>query len=216
MIEHVVQFYDRDAYMLDQVADFVRAGIRAGDVAAVCVTDAHRAELEIRLRAEVSRAAGRRQTYLVLDAEESLAKIMTHGWPDERRFVELLEPALERAAQRGGRPLRLFGEMVSLLSANRQHDAAICLEEFGNNLATIHPVSIFCAYPIGVFPRAADGDAFLRICNAHSRVSPAESYAPPANAHEHYRAIAMLQQKAIALETETAHREELEKALLGR
>ncbi len=77
-------------------------------------------------------------------------------------------------------------------------------------------MSIFCGYQIGAFAREADGDAFRRVCNAHSRVSPAESYTPPANAHEHYRAIAMLQQKALALETELAHRKELERVLHRR
>ena len=67
-----------------------------------------------------------------------------------------------------------------------------------------------------VLRRAADGRAFLRVCNAHSRVSLAESYTTPANAHEHFRTIAMLQQKAVALETELAHRKELEKALQRR
>lgn len=69
---------------------------------------------------------------------------------------------------------------------------------------------------MAAFPRKADGIAFLRTCNEHLRVCPAESYTPPANAHQHYRTIAMLQQKAIALETEVAHRKQLEKALQRR
>lgn len=216
MIEHFVQFYENDAYLANQVAGFIRTGLQAGDAAIVITTPQRRQNLEKRLSPDVSRAPTQRplaELYVALDAAETLAKFMVDGLPDERRFADVMGPVLKRAAASGNGRLRVFGEMVNLAAANAGHEAAIRLEEFWNNLAKIHSFSLFCAYPMRAFAGEADGDAFLRICNEHSRVCPAESYTPPANAHEHYRTIALLQQKAIALETEVARRKELEKAL---
>lgn len=219
MIEHFVQFYEDDAYLVKQVADFARAGLQAGDAVVVIATKPHRDELEKRLRNDIAHAAARypnAEQYLALDAADTLSKFMLQGRPDESRFNDFMGPVLKRATDRCNGRLRVFGEMVNLTASNGEHEAAICLEEFWNKLARIQPMSIFCGYQIGAFARVADGQAFLSVCNAHSRVSPAESYTPPANAHEHYRTIAILQQKAIALDTELAHRTELDKALRRR
>lgn len=215
MIEHFVQFYEDDAYLVKQVADFIRVGLHAGDAAVVIAAKPRRDELAKRLREDISRAAARyprAEQYIALDAADTLSKFMLDGRPDEGRFADFMGPVLRRATDGGNGRLRVFGEMVNLIAANGEHQAAICLEEFWNKLARVQPMSIFCGYRIGAFARAADGQAFLNVCNAHSRISPAESYTSPANAHEHYRAIAMLQQKAVALETELAHRKELEKS----
>ena len=148
--------------------------------------------------------------YVALDAADTLSKITVDGQPDEARFTELIGPILKRATDRGNGRVRIFGEMVGLLSANGEHEAAIRLEEIWNNFAKAHSFSLFCAYPMRAFPREEDGAAFLRICNGHSRVAPTESYVPPANALEHYSAIAGLQQKVHALKIAAAHRNNFE------
>ena len=209
MIEHFVQFYEGDAYLVNQVTGFIRAGLQAGDAVIVIATKPHHHDLERRLRVDVSRAAAQRpgaEPYVALDAVDTLSKFLVDGRPDERRFTELIGPIVKRATDYGNGRVRVFGEMVGLLSANGQHEAAIRLEELWNNLAKNHSFSLFCAYPMHAFPGEADGDPFLTICNKHSRVGPTESYTPPANAQEHFRTIATLQQKAVALEIEVAHR----------
>lgn len=216
MTEHFVQFYDNDAYLVSQVTGFIRAGFQAGDAVIVIAAKPRRDDLEKHLRPDIVRASTQHpgtEPYLALDAEETLSKFMLDGQPDEQRFADYMGPVLERAAEKANGRLRVFGEMVNVLSGQGAHEAAIRLEGFWNNLARIHPMSIFCGYAMAAFPRGADGHAFLRVCDAHSRVSPAESYKAPANAHEHYRTIALLQQKAFALETELAHGRKLENTL---
>lgn len=213
MIDHSVQFYENDAYLVKQVTDFVRAGLHAGDAIVVIATKPRLDELEKRLREDIARAATRSpyaEQYLALDAADTLSKFMVDGRPDEARFTDVMAPVLKRAADGCNGRLRVFGEMVNLQASNSEHEAAICLEAFWNRLAGIQPMSILCGYRIGAFARVADGQAFLNVCNAHSRVSPAESYTPPTNAHEHYRTIAVLQQRAVALETELARGREPE------
>jgi hypothetical protein len=204
-----VQFYETEAHLVGQVTAFIRAGLLVGDAVIVIAGARRREDLERHLRGEISSAATRHfrtDQYLALDAAETLAKFMVDGQPDEKRFTGFMGPVLRRAAESTTRRIRVFGEMVNILRGTETHEAAIRLEAFWNNLAGAHPISIFCGYAMSSFGRGADGQAFLRVCDAHSRISPAESYAPPANAHAHFRAIAVLQQKAHALEAELARR----------
>jgi hypothetical protein len=213
MIEHFVQFYEDDAYLVNQVAAFIRSGLRAGDAAIVIGTKPHRDDLEKRLKADVARAAAQRpagEYYVALDSADMLSQFMVDGRLDEARFTGLMVPILKRATDSGNGRVRVFGEMVGMLCMEGRHDTAVRLEEFWNDLAGIHSFSLFCAYPMRAFPKAADGAPFLRICDEHARVSPAESYKPPANAHEHFRTIAVLQQKAVALENQMADRKSVD------
>jgi DcmR-like sensory protein len=216
MTEHFVQFYEEDAYLVSQVAGFIRAGLHAGDAVVVVATKPHRNELEKRLRADAATAAANRpraERYVALDAAGTLSKFFINGQLDEKRFGDSIAPILRQAADSGNGRVRVFGEMVALLCTLGMHKTAIQLEELWNNLATIHSFSLFCAYPLRAFPTQACGVPFLAICNEHARVVPAEGYIPPANAHEHYRAVASLQQKAAAFEIEMSLRRDAEKVL---
>jgi hypothetical protein len=215
MTEHVVQFYEEDAYLVSQVAAFLRAGMRSGDTVMVVATKPHRDELAKRLKAEVASAANRPRTpqYVAMDAADTLSKFFVNGQLDGQRFRNSIEPILMQAADCGNGHVRVFGEMVALLCTLGMHESAIRLEEFWNELAKIHSFSLFCAYPLRAFPTEAHGAPFLAICNEHARVMPAESYIPPANAHEHYRAIATLQQKATALDIQASLHRDAKKVL---
>jgi hypothetical protein len=215
MIEHFVQFYEGDAYLVNEVAGFIRAGLQAGDAAIVIATKLHHHDLERQLTGDVAGVAAQRlsaQQYVALDAADTLSKFLVDGRPDERCFTDLIGPIFKRATGYGSGRIRVFGGIAGILSENGEHEAAIRLEEFWNNLAKIYSFSLYCAYPMRAFPKEADGGPFLTICNEHSRVGPAESYTHAANARDQYRTIAMLQQKAVALETEVAHRKNIEKA----
>ena len=206
MTEHFVQFYEDDKFLITQIAAFIRSGLRAGDAVIVIATKQHREDLEKRLSEDLwppgMQPPGADQ-YIVLDADDTFSKFMVGGQPNMQNLAEMVGPILKRASGDGVRGVRVAGEMVGLLAANGDHESAIRLEEFWNNLADASPfsISVFCAYPMRAFPLDADGVPFLTICNAHSRVGPTESYKPPADAHEHFTAVAACQQKAYALKT---------------
>lgn len=219
MNQHSVQFYENDDFLVRRVVEFIRAGLQGGDAVLVIAAKPRRDELARRLRDDLARAAARypdAEQYIALDAADTLSALLRDGQPDEGLFSGFMGPLLKRAAAGCNGRLRVFGEMVNMVAADDGHKSAIRLEEFWNRLARVQPMAIFCGYRMDAFARAADGGAFLEVCNAHTHVSPAESYRPPANAHEHYRTIAALQQKAIALETELAQRKEREHAASRR
>lgn len=169
--EHFVQFYEHDEKLVKSLGAFLGSGLGAGEGAIVIATRAHREALEERLTAQgidLDRVKLRGQ-YTSLDAGEALSKFMRNGAPDEELFNQVIGAQMARVMQTG-RPLRAFGEMVALLWMSGNARAAIQLEKLWNNLAKIHSFTLFCAYPRNSFDQARDGEAFMHICNEHSRV----------------------------------------------
>ncbi|HWQ12383.1 MAG TPA: ATP-binding protein [Roseiflexaceae bacterium] len=212
--EHVALFYETDAFLLASLHEFIATGLMAGDAAIVVATGAHQAALDERLRRaglDVAAAYASGQ-YVALDAAATLARFMAGGMPDPERFARIIEPLFTGA---GGRPVRVFGEMVAILWTRRQYDAAIRLEGLWNALRARHPFSLFCAYPI----TGTDGDSHAAplgdICAEHSRIIPAESYPMLSGPEDRLRAIVELQQQAHALQAQIAERREAQKRLQG-
>ncbi|MDQ1524139.1 MAG: hypothetical protein QOE47_2063, partial [Pyrinomonadaceae bacterium] len=212
--EHFVQFYEADAFLLNSLGGFVGAGLREGDACIVVATRAHRDALDEHLRADgldVDAARARGQ-YVSADASEMLSQFMVGGRPDAGRFAESVGVVVAHAAAGHGR-VRIFGEMVALLWAEENYDAAIRLEELWNELHRTRPFTLFCAYPMQGFGGEGDARRLGDVCTTHARVIPAESYSGIADADERLRTIISLQQKARTLEAEIAERREAEERL---
>ncbi|MHB8619859.1 MAG: ATP-binding protein, partial [Chloroflexota bacterium] len=211
---HVVQFYERDAFLIDAVAEFVGNGLRSGDAGIVVATPAHRAALEEHPRAGGLDlvAARARGAYASLDASELLSTFMVNGAPDGARFFQVLGELVARAAE-GGRRVRIFGEMVALLARDGNHAETIHLEELWNQLRQTCSFSLFCAYPIDCLRGEALADLLDGVCGQHARVIPTESYTALPTPDERLRAITALQQKAESLAAEVAQRREAEDRL---
>jgi signal transduction histidine kinase len=204
---HFVQFYETDHFLLHALSDFIGTGLRAGEAAIVVATPDHCASLAEQLQAAGLdvRSAQESGQYVVLDAAELLTRFMVDGMPEPARFAKLFGGLVTQAAL-GGRPVRVFGEMVALLWAEGNHAGTVRLEELWNGLRETHPFILFCAYPI----TGLDGDPlappFSDVCLAHAHLIPAESYTALPGADERARAIIGLQQKARLLEQELATR----------
>lgn len=213
---HFVQFYEDDQVLVDSVGAFVAAGFNGGEAGIVIATAAHRRAIENVLEQQgidisALRARGR---YISLDAADTLSKFMRDGLPVPALFKVSIGRIVAQAARQGA--VRAFGEMVALLWAEGNGEGAIRLEELWNELRQEYPFTLFCAYPMKGLKGAVNGEQFARICERHSRVIPAESYARfPAD--ERAGAMAILQQKAASLESEIQARKvaEADSRLLG-
>jgi PAS domain S-box-containing protein len=215
--EHLLQFYETDGFLLDALEAYVQSGLDAGDVCLMVATAAHREGLEARLEtAGVDLAAARRNgSYLWLDADKSLAKLLVDGWPDPQRFAQVVGRQVVRA-MRHERHVRIFGEMVTLLWAEGNLTAAIRLEELWNQLqrSAPAPFTLFCGYALPGCAGAACAEPFAAICQQHSQVFPSESYAALADPAARLRTVALLQQQALSLAGEMAARRRAEEARL--
>ena len=108
--------------------------------------------------------------------------------------------------------IRAYGEMVDVLWRDGNTDGAIRLEELWEELGESYAFSLLCAYAMGNFYKTTDVGAFREICHRHTHVLPTERYL---EADDQLRAIEIsrLQQRERSLETELAHRQELERRL---
>ena len=218
--EHIVQFYENEAAVCDSVARFLGDGLSGGEAVLVVAGEKNRRGISAALRnaghdPDGARAEGR---FTEVDAEETLAAFMQgdlrRGMPDDAAFRRALGRALDRA--RSHRPelkLRVYGEMVDILTARGNEAATARLEELWNDLGGTHRFRLYCGFALNNFPRAEDGEAFRRICSLHTHVVPAETYDETAGRGEQRRYVAELQQRAAALEAEVHERKNLEKSL---
>lgn len=218
---HSVQFYQDDRFLLEELARFVGAALGAGDAGVVIATEPHRRALVEQLGAlglDVDLAL-RQGRYVPLDAAATLARCLTDNRPDYSRCAVVLGGIINRAVAHATTPqprAALFGEMVALLWADGQYENALTLERIWNELIARHPIRVHCAYPMAGFSQADDASWFDAVCAAHTQVVPAESYRAQVGENERLRAVALLQQKAQALETEIDERRRAQAELRQR
>jgi PAS domain S-box-containing protein len=204
---HVVQFYDDETFLLGAIGRFVGPALGAGEACLIIATAPHQAQIAQQLAARGFdlAALSEQGRYVALDAAETLSRFMVDGWPDEKRFVEVVGATVARAVAAGQVPhVHGFGEMVALLCAEGRPEAAIRLEELWNDLAKTLSFSLLCAYPLAAFRGQAYGATLLRICGAHSSAFPSEGL----NGHaDRLGFIVGPQEKAQAIETQGMGRE---------
>lgn len=165
---HVVQFYERDEELTSAVERFVGAGLAAGEGVLVVATAAHRAAFEAALREDGRDLEG----YVALDAEETLRRILDDdGRVDPSRFFEVIGAAVAAAVDMPGGHVRVFGELVALLSASGDPGGAMGLEALWNELAVgPHRFTLLCAYPMPAMDEKEGATFFYDACTHHSAV----------------------------------------------
>lgn len=177
--EHVVQFYGASDGLVHAVGGYLASALDADATAVVIATSAH-AQAFTRYLAEsaidVSNCLADRRL-IMLDAAETLAEFTVDGYPDPGLFDAAIGDVVRDAAARG--PLRLFGEMVGLLWDDGNFAAAVELERLWNELASLVPFSLFCAYSGAGSAQTA---SLTDVCKSHSGVVPT---APSATVSEH-------------------------------
>ena len=215
-LNHVVQFYESESFLCDAVGDFLHAGAEARQPLVVFATPHRWSGFSTRLRARGSNVDACREQGLltVLDARDTLSAFMVDDMPDERRFMDHVGGLIEqRTRLSSSGTVRAYGEMVDLLWQDGNPDAAIRLEALWNDLASVHDLSLLCAYAMSNFHGERDQRRFLEICSQHARVSPADPYGGAIDDASRGREVSSLQQRARALEIEVEYRKRLEAAL---
>lgn len=176
--DHLVQFYQDDDFLRESVCRFLHAGLRQGETAIAIVTEPH-----WRMYSQALEAAGcdvHRLTQagrlLFLDARQTLDQFLVIGAPDREAFWKLLGEVMRRARANSARPrVRAYGEMVNLLWLEGNFAAAIRLEELWNELAQVHPFTLFCTYYLDPFDTQA-ASSTAGILHTHSHFIPVADF----------------------------------------
>jgi signal transduction histidine kinase len=212
--EHAVQFYESEDYLIGLIAGFVAEGLMDRQPTVVILAP-HRVDPLTRALEDkgVNVANETASDFLILvDAAETLNGLMDGNRPVHDRFRTLVSPVIARSAARKPGGIRAYGEMVDLLSRRGNTDAAIEIEELWNEVSREQPISMLCGYHMGSFRDATHTASLDRICRAHTRVRPTERFIQQDDANRLLE-IALLQQRAQALETELVRREVMEAEL---
>ena len=217
--QHVIPFHADEGMLIDQIWNFVSPALLAGDPVILIAGSARLAKLESRLARHrwsegLPLNAGSRCT--MLDAEQALSRITVNGQISEQRFHEVIGAVVAQAAEQGSSRIKAYGEMVALLYAKQEEEAAVRLERFWNTLIGRHPLSLLCACPTGALSGKELREPFRQIGDAHMPVRAALSHSQPESEADPQRAIASLRQKAAALESELARHMKIEKGLSVR
>jgi hypothetical protein len=169
----VVTFCQTDADMAVAAAQYLLGSFRHGGSGIAVVTSARVRQIDQWIADAGTNPAALRAngSYLVLDAGTAMDQFLARGWPDPAAFWRTISPVVERAAAGGHRPVRVFGELLSLLWQAGQFGAAIEVEALWNELARQHRMSLLCGH-LGT--RAIDpdpDDELALVLAAHSRVA---------------------------------------------
>jgi hypothetical protein len=176
--DHLAQIYQDEGFLAEAVAEFIGAGLRAGEAALMFVTPAHRGLFLRHLEANGAwpEQAIRHGPLRMVDAAQTIDRVMRDGAPDWRAFREVVGTAL--AQLRLQHPtVRCYGEMVDVLWGAGERDAALRLEQFWNELGRTQTFSLLCAYCMDNLDRSAYGGPLEGVCSAHTHLIPARDYA---------------------------------------
>jgi signal transduction histidine kinase len=205
--QHLVQFYETDEYLLFMLSQFVSTTLNNGEAAMVVATPDHVNRLRTLLSesgVDVVTSELTKQLTL-LDADNTLNKFMVNGEPQPMLFRKLFTEVISDV-QDHWQNVRVFGEMVALTAKINYATATLDLERLWNDLLEELHFSLCCAYPLQTFNNESTANMLLDVCEQHSAVFPAESFATLKTQEERFREVAMLQQKASQLETEVKQR----------
>jgi signal transduction histidine kinase len=215
MPTHAVQFYEDDAFLISSVGNYLAEGLAIGQPVIAVLTAAHREGISQHLASrglDLRRAAMRGQLSLV-DANDLLATFMEGAHVNAERCRASVSALLRSHSQTIPRStIRVFGEMVDVLSRSGNIDGAIDLERQWNELARLHHFSLLCGYSMRTFGHDSHTAKVVSICELHAHVVPTEHYLD-VQQNVRMRDIALLQQRAKALESEIERRAQLEQSL---
>ncbi|ALA59233.1 MEDS domain-containing protein [Nitrospira moscoviensis] len=168
MRRHGVYFYQHSDFLTKRVHDFVLEGVALGETVVVVATEEHRKALR---RALVQGSAIQKTAYLDMDAEEYLSGFCAGGVLDKDRYLAVVTPFLTQV-QESGRPIRLYGEGVTVLWNRGFRQAALELEQWWNELIRQYRFStVLCGYGV----EAQTAEELVDVLAMHSHVCLGEA-----------------------------------------
>lgn len=168
---HVVQFYRDGRELAELAGGYLAAGVRDGGVAVAIATPEHRRAVEAQMAGagiDVPAARGRGD-YLILDAGQTLRRLVAGRNPDRARFELVIGDLIHRTTSRG-RPVRVYAELVTQMWQAGLVAGAIGLEGLWNGLGRRYPFGLWCGYPAAQLAEDYLGDAVAEVCHRHTVV----------------------------------------------
>ena len=163
--QHVVQFYDDEAALIQSVSRYVTDGLDARK-SVVLVTSRERQDALFSLLDQHS------GDLVVLDSERTLGELFEGGKFSARRFDAVIGKVMRGAVSRSrSHGVRAYGDMVDVLWGCGCLNDALELERSWNDLQAQLPFDLYCAYNVDLFDEF-DPEAVASMLCSHSSVVP--------------------------------------------
>ena len=172
---HSVHIYNEHKDLISRLCGIVTSGLKVGGAVLIVATENHRNQL-VQALADAGvnmREHARNASFVMYDAEETLARFMVAGRPNPDLFTQSVGGLLKNAkANARGRDsgLTVFGEMVAVLWERGEKEAALELEALWNEALNDEAFHLHCAYPRGGVVGDSDEAYLTQVCHAHSHV----------------------------------------------
>lgn len=168
-MQHVLQLYQQEARLLDALADFAAAGLRA-DEGVVVIASTPRWQLLL----DRLQSSGIDSHERVLRGQLRLfgLKVMLDAVPNRQRFSEVINGVLAFAHARHSR-VRVFSELTDALWRAGELAAACRCERYWKHLLAVHGCQLLCACPIDSLEGNAYDGTLQALCGEHTHVRPA-------------------------------------------
>jgi len=179
---HVVHFYEPQAFPSRQIAEYLFAGIVAGDSSLIIATPEHTQALfdSLLLCGADAELLIHDGLLTALDATATLAALQAHSALTDAGVDEILLAPLAGARQGSlSGEVRVFGELVDLLAVAGDYARCLQLEAQCNRLLAAHPFTLYCAYSTASFAHEHSAEAVSAICGGHAEIMPFASKFPP-------------------------------------
>jgi hypothetical protein len=166
---HMVLFHRGAEALAREVASFLGAGLASGGQCLVVARPEHYERFAEILTANgvdltAATTAGRLN---VLDATAVLQDLVVDDEISPVRFDAVIGGLVKDLLADGG-PLRVYGEMVSLLTERGRVEQALELEDLWNRLGAVQEFTLLCGYSTQAWQGV--GSSYEQVCLAHSSI----------------------------------------------
>ena len=173
-----VQICSNESSQVDLITRYMRDGLLNGEAVIVIAKQALRQILKSKMGAFSFNGLNLqdlqdKDQIRFFDAEFLLLSIMSDGVLEEKAFQEYIAAPIYRA-QLNYRKVRVFNGMIDILWKQDQHDMAIQLEGFWNDLFPAQEFSLLSTYSLDKLDPNTYDEALERICKNHSHLIPME------------------------------------------
>lgn len=179
---HLGLIVQDDAFLTASVTEWTIGALQEGGGAILVGTASHLEQIRTQCRARGSDIDGaeRQGRAVLIDADWLLAKFMLDGSPNAQKFVPLLEEILTQMVRVVGSPskVRAWGEMVSLLRARDNGQAALRLEALWEDSLQQHGFSLLCSYHTGHAELRPSAEMLRDVAHTHPSWLPQPTGAP--------------------------------------
>jgi hypothetical protein len=186
--EHAVQILGDADRLTEALSGYVGAGLRSGAPAVIIARVRHWRSLvgELESRGWDPAALRRERLLNYREADETLEKLMREAAPEPEGFARVVGGLLDEVSELfPDQTIRAFGEMVDILWARGEEQAALAVEELWNELARTRGFALLCGYHLDIFDLDVQREALPKIFRAHSHAQPTTNSGRLAEAVHH-------------------------------